>query len=696
LQAYIEIDRTVIRLLCLCFILLANTTYARISNNLTGTIELSGVNSVSDTLHEQSLNQRYSLYWQKTLAPYVIARSSLTYYNFGLSQNLGTNSWRKEYAPSAELLWKHPQFSLGATAQRRKSSTNDLQTDLTTDFLTAGFRTRLANYPYIDAQFQQSNIYSTSDRRDRDTREVVLSANTGYTIKRSGIGYSFSRRNSENRIDHRKQIDYQHSLRLNHLQNVSKDAARISASYRLDYRQQSDLAPVTAILPREIPDLLGLYANDATPDLSTLDTIPSLVDGILTQSTSPPIDIGDGNANWNLGVDLGFTRSVSELYIYTDRPSGNGVRWQVYKSQDNVVWDQVLSATSLYSVGFSRYEISFPADTTRYIKVVNSGLNEVASVFVTEIEALIDIGDQGEIRRQQTTHLVTLNNSFRLTSKWNSSADIYLRRESGSSLAALRNETDYVLSTRYKLSTALQSGIRYELALSDFRKPSPDIDKTSSLSYDLQYRPLETLAFLLSMATRHSYIGSMKAQELNYASARATGDPLARLHVSTELGWSRNNLYQGNQRYNTWTYRLGMNGGVFHSLDAGVIYLYQRTTDAVNSAARSKSQYSANTTYRLTNNIFLQGTADLVLDFHSRTLSQEYLLSWNASARLNLSASVLLTELNGGSNSNRYTAQLQYYVTSRSALLVSYSEYDLSPLSGGNTAALQVGFRTAF
>jgi hypothetical protein len=449
-------------------------------------------------------------------------------------------------------------------------------------------------------------------------------------------------------------------------------------------------------LPREIPELLGLYANDASPDLGSLDTIPSLVDGILTQSTSPPIDIGNGNAYWNLGADLGFTRSVSKLYVYTDRPSGNGVRWQVYKSQDNVVWNQVVSATSLYSVGFSRYEISFPEDTTRYIKVVNSGLNEVASVFVTEIEALIDIGNQSEIRRHQTTHLVTLNNSFRLTSKWTSSADIYLRRESGSSLAALRNETNYAVSTRYKISATLQNGIRYELALTDYRKPSSDIDKTSSLSYDLQYRPLETLAFLLSMATRHSYIGSMRAQELNNASARATGDPLARLHVSTELGWSRNNLYQGNLRYDTWTYSLGMNGGVFRSLDAGITYLYQRTADATSSAARSKSQYSANATYRLTANILVQGNVDLVHDFHNRSLSQEYMLSWNASAKLNLSASVFLTELNGGSNSNRYYAQVQYYVTPRSALLVSYSEYDLSPASGSSTAALQVGFRTAF
>ena len=166
--------------------------------------------------------------------------------------------------------------------------------------------------------------------------------------------------------------------------------------------------------------------------------------------------------------------------------------------------------------------------------------------------------------------------------------------------------------------------------------------------------------------------------------------------ATTEVGWSRNNLYQGNMQYDAWSYRLAMNGGVFRSLDAGIIYLYQRTIDSRSGVARSKSQYSANATYHLTTSIVMQGHVDLIDDFHNRLLSQEYLLSWSASARLNLSASASLTRIKDNSHSNRYNAQLQYYITPRSALTVSYSEYDLSPLSGSSTAALQAGFRTGF
>ena len=686
----------VTQLLCLCFVLLTSITYAGLSKNLTGTIELSSVNSQSDTLHEQSLNQRYSLYWQKSLTPFVIARSSLTYYNFGIKQNLGTNGWRKEFSPAAELLWKHPDFNLGGIARRSKSSSNDLLTNLTTDYLTANLKTRLPKYPYLDAQFQQTEVYNSAGRNDRDTRDRAWRATTGYSLRNSSVTYGFVHRNAENRIDRRRQLSYQHSLRLNQSLGGGKDIYTVSAAYRLDYRTQSDISPATENLPREIPELLGLYTNDATPDLSSLDTIPSLVDGILTLPTSPQIDIGNGNINWNIGADLGFTRSVSRVSIYTDRPSGNGVRWQVYKSPDNVVWSQVVSATSLYSVGFSRYEISFHADTTRYIKVVNSGLNEVASVFVTEIEALIDIGNQSKIRRHQTTHAATLSNSFRLTSKWTSSADISLRRESGSSLAALRSETNYGLSTRYKMSAALQSGVRYELGLTDFGKRSLDINKSSSISYDLQYRPLETLAFLLSMASRHSYIRSMKAQELNNASARATGDPLARLHLSTELGWSRNNLYLSGLRYDTWVYNISMNGTVYRRLDAGISYVYQRTAAAGKENDRAKNQYAVNFNLRPTGNLMLQGSASLVNDFGRRNLAQDYVLSWTASSKLSASASASLTGLEGGSRSDRYSAQLQYSLTPRSSLVVSYSQYDLSSASGSSASSLQAGFRTGF
>ena len=151
------------------FLILTGGAQALFSPNLTGNAYLSALNSLTDTLHQQSLNQQYYLNWQKSLTPYLVLRSSLSYSNFGSSQNIGINSWRKDFSPSAELFWKHPLFSLDGAVQRRETSSNDLTSHLVTDFLTTSFRSRLTNYPYLNAQFQQSNIYNKPDRSERDT-----------------------------------------------------------------------------------------------------------------------------------------------------------------------------------------------------------------------------------------------------------------------------------------------------------------------------------------------------------------------------------------------------------------------------------------------------------------------------------------------------------------------------------------------
>ena len=626
----------------------------------------------------------------------MLVRSSLSYYNFGLSQNIGVNNWRKEFSPSGELSWRHPYFGMGMMAQRRTSSSNDLATSLVTDYYSVNFRSRWAKYPYVNLQVQQGNAFSKPNRGERDTRDQAIVAGVGYSTRNSNLSYGLTRRDMENRTDRREQIDYQHSLRLSHAQFLHGQAVRISASYNLDYRTQSDITPASSNVPREIPLSVGLYANDATPDLGSLDTIPALVDSSLLLPTSPPINIGNGNVNWNLGVDFGFTRSVNKIYVYTDRLSGSSVRWQAYKSEDNVVWTPIPSTTSLYNVGFSRYEVSFPSTTTRYVKVVNTGLNEIAEVFVTEIQALIDIGNQSEIKRQQTVHLATLSNTFRLSSKVTSGADIFLRRESGSSLAALRNETMYNVNTRYEISKTMATGIRGELGFIDYKRPSTDIDKLVSVSYDFQYKPLPTLAFLLSLLSRHNYIKSMKAQEINNASVRATGDPLERLHASTELGWSQNDLHQLNLIYDTWTYRLAINGGVIRSLDAAINYFYQRTEEAGSAKSRSKNQYAADLSWRVSRNIVLQGNVNLTQDFQNRYLTQDYSVSWSASPKLNVSAAAYLTQLQDNSHSNRYNVQLQYSLTARSVIMASYSDNDQSFAGGNSIAVLQVGLRTAF
>ncbi len=285
---------------------------------------------------------------------------------------------------------------------------------------------------------------------------------------------------------------------------------------------------------------MGCYTNDATPDLGSLDTVMTLVDGNTQAPAQSMINIGGNEVNQNIGADLGYQREVSQLYVYTDRPSGNNVRWNVLRSEDNAVWEQIGSVTSQYSAGFSRYEITIPATEARFIKAVNQGLNEVDTVFVTELEALESVDNTGITERDQQIHVASLTNSYLIAPNWNANASISLRRDGGGASQQSRDETYYSFGLRNLISPKLSHNGRIQIGLIDYELSKVDIDKIFSANYDIKYQPLSTLEFSVSLSHRDNYIASVKSQELNYVTMRTRGDLLPQLRISQELTGGRN------------------------------------------------------------------------------------------------------------------------------------------------------------
>jgi len=93
--------------------------------NLSGSIQINGVDGENDGQHLSTLNQRYSLHWSKRLVPYLTARASVSYDRFGTDSDLSGSTWRQQVQPVAELGWSHPLFSATATYRRRESSSRD-------------------------------------------------------------------------------------------------------------------------------------------------------------------------------------------------------------------------------------------------------------------------------------------------------------------------------------------------------------------------------------------------------------------------------------------------------------------------------------------------------------------------------------------------------------------------------------------
>ncbi|MBK7093407.1 MAG: hypothetical protein IPH59_17115 [bacterium] len=389
---------------------------ARISNNVTAEMRLGYSLAEQDSASQENVDQEYVVSWQKRILRELSSTASLRYFNFGGNETAGANSWRSELQPSGELHWNGRGLSASLQGIRRDSRSNDQSSHLISESAGFSVTSQMVGYPWIRARAQQDLLYNKANLADRDTRDRSLGVGVGYSNKSTSVNYNYSYRTTLDRAQQVEQSNNAHDIRFDHTRLFYDGKIRSTVSYGLTYRNDSDRSLAFDPFPRPIPSYFGLYSNDATPEVGSLDTVNTLIDGNLASPADPLIDIGDNNVNQNIGSDLGYLREVDILYVYTDRPSGNNVRWDVYRSDDNTIWEPIAGATSTYSPGFSRYEISFQQTKARYVKVLNKGLNENDTVYVTEFAAMMRVSAAGTTSRNQTVHTANLTNN--ITRHW--------------------------------------------------------------------------------------------------------------------------------------------------------------------------------------------------------------------------------------------------------------------------------------
>ncbi len=674
---------------------MAGLAKAGISNNLNADIRVGYSTVDQENNTQENVDQEYNLNWQESIIRNLLAKSTIRYFNYGSSQTTGGNSWRSELQPSGEINWTTNWLAVSAQAMRRDSKSNDLTTRLINESGGILLRTQAVRYPWLRIRLQQDKLYNKINLRDRDTRERLASAGVGYNSTTSSIIYNFAHKQTLNRSQQLEQRSNFHVFQIDHLKTFAEGKIRSNFSYNFNYKNEQDKNLAFDAFPRTIPLLFGLYANDATPDLGSLDTVSTLTDGNTAAAALSQINIGGNEVNQNIGADLGYQREVSLLYVYTDRPSGNNVRWNVFRSEDNSIWEQVTGATTNYSPGFSRYEVAFPEVKARYIKAINQGLNEVDTVYVTEIEALERVTETGVSKRDQLVHIASLNNSYMISPSWNANAGISLRRDGGGAAQQARDETYYTFGARNQITPEMSHGARIQIGLIDYEQSRTDVDKIFSANYDLKYQPLQTLEFSVSLTHRDNYIASVKSQEVNYFALRTRGDLLPQLRVHQELSGGRNTLMQGNSRFDMWSYRTSMDGRVTRRIDAAASYSHQEVRD-LTDYLRSKNQYSVTFGYRVTENIHLRGDWGFTKDDKTRYISHNYSFSWLMSRKISAGAAIALSDYENGVDtySESYSAQVEYSFSNRTVITGSYSENDLTSAGGGSNRSVRVGIRT--
>jgi len=676
-------------------VVLVSSAYG-LPDNLSGSIHMTGTSTKQNEQTMESVDQRYLINWHRNLSSYLRLRAGFSYDRYGADLGEGGNVWRRQVQPMGELQWSHPFISVLATARRREATTDNRITDLIQNSYLFNASSRSHRYPILSLRYGLDEIYNKYDRSLRDTRQRTLQADLSYSRPTTTAKYIFTRRDLDNYSFDLNTVETSHQIRL--LQSARLFNQRLSAGgdYSLRHRRESDRLLDADTTVRAIDLIIGLYAQDATPELGALDTLSQLTDGDVDHGVQPPIDIGRSIADHNIGVDFGFSRSVLGLYIYTDEPSGSTLRWQIYTSSDNIIWNQVTVPVRVtYNTAFRRYEIAFDEIDTRYIKAVNAGINEVLSVRVTEIEALEEVTGDRENQRSQTVHNIDLNARYRFNSNWQVSAEFNFRREPSGNFSSRRDRLFFGFAVTHRPSDKIMQTAKVVAGRDDFRGAGLE-DETTTLTYALQVRPAPTMDLLLSGFNRNNSQGGLRFQETNNVLVKGSSTLWRGLRVQAEGAYSRNNQFIADRTFDTWTWRTSADAILTASLDIRISTLYQTTTELDSDSVRIRRTHTGSADFAATSSITVRGTVTIGDDQNREYISQDYSFSWRLSPKLTASSIVNIIDSDRTARSERQNVRLSYQASTRTLLFAGFTTTEVKDGISRRVSAFQLGFRTGF
>jgi len=678
------------------FILIsASGARAALWDPFSGFIDLSAVQSQVDDLDQNTLRQEYNLAFSQKLAPWVDFRLAMRYFKFDQELELLLGGYREEIQPSGELRWNHGLFQLTTSAFRREVTTSARSRIITKDFASS-LRTLDETYPIVELRYDQQHTYSPDLEEAWDVKNSRLQANAVYRPGNHDFRYSFSHIRSQNVISTLSSHVNRHLFRWEGVgRGLADGRLLLTGRYSFNYASQTNQTLSGGPVLELAHIAVGLYAQDFDPDLGSLDPRPGLADGNKVDPVIPRIDIGGGGNGHNLGADLGFAQAVAGIYIYTDRPSGSQPRWDVYGSADNLTWQLLGTSTQFFNPALNRYELTFSATPFRYIKAVNSGLNEIALVLVTEIEVLRELPPETDKTNfASSSQTADGRAAFRISDRWETTLDGSLQADENIGRRGDRNRWALGWRLLFDQSPKIAHHLRLDVAREGGQTPQPVL-VDSGVGYTMMLNPLETLRGSLSLSDRLNHLNGAKNNNVLSGVAEGNATVLPDLDLSLGGGVSWFDDFLLVREYRTWHARGGFDAAIFRSLDLILDYNYQETQEETQADKRIRRFTSLGLDWRVTRKVYarasLRSTKQSI-----RVWTQDYLVSWNILPSVRLSAQYYEILEEDISVTRRKSAILNWDLGARSTLYLRLAEVDYSGTGGARTVSFQQGFRLSF
>lgn len=349
-------------------------------------------------------------------------------------------------------------------------------------------------------------------------------------------------------------------------------------------------------IPTPVPIARALYSVDETP-LDGSDR-PPVLNTLLTDNdtnTSSGISLGpDAPSFQNFVIDLGRIDRVDEVRVVVRNERGDPlqhgggpVTFDVYTSQDGVVWTGIGSETT-YNDALSLYSVTFTQTNGRWFKVVNFGVN-AETTLVSELAAYYHttIAAGGRRKGDQSLYAGTANVSYqpvqRLTLMYSGFYST-ARQELTGLPRVTTSDLEHLATVQVDLVRAFS--LRTQLEKRDTRSQTGNLNSARGVTAYLDYKPTPQLTSTLEVGRENQTLDGT-AFVLQTLALHNNAQVLRSVLVTLDLGAQKQSISTdettAERRFATLTafmqlsrtWRLLLNGS-----------LQRTTTDSLNPAVQ--------------------------------------------------------------------------------------------------------------
>jgi hypothetical protein len=440
----------------------------------------------------------------------------------------------------AELDLDNPLYSLGTAYRRREFKFDPINFDkleISREEFSGLFKWRPVGLPLINLDFNRFHTWDDADTRDLTVDLLVLKGR--YDYEDLLTDYTYTRSDQDEAVLDNQLLTQIHNGGVRYTREFFQDRVEATGAVRLNYQSLEPSGEGNIELPTTSPGAEFYLTDDSDPNTLTYVDATNPLTTINLGLNADPFDVG-------LGLDFAAPTEVDLIHVHPveeredlDLSVVDFFVWTVFTSDDQVNWVERTVSSASYSVFYNRWEISFQAVDTVFIKVVTTPIPTATSeIRIADLRAFTTVaGESGETIENITQ---TYNYGLRwdITDRTVTSYEGFFRQREDKFTDRTKTTITNGLSLQHDFSPMFYADARVLRTDTDESLRGKAVQHTYSASFTADWFP--TLNQRLVYSGKHDDVRGLTGFS-NSIILRTNADVYRDWGVNLDLGYTANN-----------------------------------------------------------------------------------------------------------------------------------------------------------